>query len=166
MHWGWSGSIGWIDVTAKSRWRTEEYRCRPITRRWTDPPLTAIPKSYRSTVTRYFLRVARLIRYPPLPRFLPPPAHLIPSLYPEPATAGESWVNGNRSWCEFDSNRGGSRKTRFRRNGIHNRLETFSFDQIFDNSIEPISRNDYSLNIWMLIEFVKIESFIHRYANN
>lgn len=95
----------------------------------------------------FLIRVARLIRYPPLPRFLPPPAHLIPSLCPEPATAGESWVNGNRSWCEFDSNRGGSRKTRFRRNGIHNRLETFSFDQIFDNSIEPISRNDYSLNI-------------------
>lgn len=54
----------------------------------------------------FLIRVARLIRYPPLPRFLPPPAHLIPSLYPEPATAGESWVNGNRSWCEFDSNRG------------------------------------------------------------
>lgn len=31
--------------------------------------------------------------------------HLIPLLCLEPATAGESWVNGNRSWCEFDSNR-------------------------------------------------------------
>lgn len=31
--------------------------------------------------------------------------HLIPLFCLEPATAGESWVNGNRSWCEFDSNR-------------------------------------------------------------
>lgn len=35
-----------------------------------------------------------------------PYRHLILLFCLEPATAGESWVNGNRSWCEFDSNRG------------------------------------------------------------